>query len=433
MSNFESNSEPTSKPSNILVLMSGSIAAYKVCDLISQLVQRGHRVRVAMTRSAQRFVTPTTIEGLCGAAPLTDLFESDRAMQHIEWAKWADVAILTPATAATLNRVAHGIPESSEDAVGALVLALPRSTPFLIAPAMNTQMWSHPTVEASLVRLGTWAQVLGTGSGRLACGDVGPGRLLEPTLLLEAIERATQEARATRLTHTNAKRILITAGGTQEPLDAVRFIGNRSTGRTGSTLADTWSRQGHHVTLLRAQSAIPAQNTSVQTQTFVTTDDLQARLKEALETTDFDLVVHLAAVSDYRPDHPESGKHASDLPSWTLTLKKTPKLIHSIREVAQARWGHAPKVFGFKLTHGAEDDTAVSEDRRTQAVEPLLKYADAVIQNDAEVMHRPDRVFRVYAPQSKRPVHSVQSIDALATHVLTQTAQWEETQNVTHA
>src|SRR6185312_10738773 len=195
--------------SNIVFVLTGSIAGYKACEVISRLVQQGHRIRVVATESALRFVGEATLEGLTGKRVLTDLWTPGAALDHIELTRWADLVVVCPATANTLNRFAAGL---ADDLAGALFLAHDRTKPFLIAPAMNPEMWSHPATVASVTRLRDWdVEFLPVGEGRTACGEIGEGRLAEPTEIVAAI--------AARLDRPERRlRVLVTSGGTAEPI-----------------------------------------------------------------------------------------------------------------------------------------------------------------------------------------------------------------------
>jgi phosphopantothenoylcysteine decarboxylase/phosphopantothenate--cysteine ligase len=167
-----------SKP-KILFQLSGSIACYKACTVISQLAQNGFEVKTAITPAALEFIGRSTLEGLSGHPVLVDIYENNRAMDHIHLSKWADLSILCPATASTLNKLANGI---GDDAIGALFLSYDlREKPYWIAPAMNHKMLLHPATQSSMLRLESWGiKILSPGSGHQACGDEGPGRLMEP-------------------------------------------------------------------------------------------------------------------------------------------------------------------------------------------------------------------------------------------------------------
>lgn len=172
--------------SKILFQLSGSIACYKSCHAISKLVQAGHEVQTACTKNALQFVGAATLEGLTGRKVFSDVYEQGRMMDHIQIAKWADLAILAPATANTINSLAAGL---GADTVGSLFLAYDLKKPYLLAPAMNHQMLNHPATQASILKLKSFGvKILGTGTGHQACGDVGEGRMLEPEILLEEID-----------------------------------------------------------------------------------------------------------------------------------------------------------------------------------------------------------------------------------------------------
>ncbi len=337
--------------SNLLFIVTGSVAAYKACDAISRLVQRGHRVRVVATESALRFVGAATFEGLTGAAVARDLFAPGEALAHIELARWADATVVWPATANTLNRLAAGL---ADDLAGALVLAQDRSKPLLLAPAMNPAMWAHPATMAAGRTLTGWgARWIEPGTGRTACGEHGAGRLAEPADIVAAVEAATARP-ARRL------RVLVTSGGTAEPIDAVRAITNTSTGETGALIAEHFARGGHAVRLLRARTARAAHGAEAET-TFFTTAELATALAAELRAQEFDAVIHAAAVADFAVAAIESetgadlgpggarGKLASGA-APVLRLKANPKLLETIRGLSRRR---DVGVVGFKLTSGA--------------------------------------------------------------------------------
>ena len=359
--------------SNLLFVLTGSIATYKVCEVISQLVQRGHRVRTIATPAALRFIGPATLEGLTGEAVASDLFATGHALDHIQLTRWADLIIVCPATANTLNRFAAGL---ADDLAGAIFLAHDRTKPFLVAPAMNPTMWSHPATTAAVNRLREWGvRVLPVAAGRTACGEIGEGRLIEPTTILAAIEAALARP-ARRL------RVLITSGGTSEPIDDVRVLGNTSTGRTGALLAQHFSRRGHDVTLLRARAATGGDGTHAE-EIFTTFDDLDAALTRILAGGRFDAVIHAAAVGDFGvasievdgvvlpPGRPKLNSASAPV----LRLRRRPKLLGEIR--ARSAPG-SPVVVAFKLTSHA--DAAAVE----SAVGALLGsgHADLVVHND---------------------------------------------------
>ncbi len=359
--------------SNLLFVLTGSIAAYKACDVVSQLVRRGHRVRCVATASALRFVGPATLEGLTGRPVATELFAPGHALAHINLTRWADAVVVCPATANTINRLAAGL---ADDLPGALFLAHDRAKPWLVAPAMNPAMWLHPATTAAVARLQAWGvRFLPIGEGRTACGETGEGRLAEPDALVAAIENALLRP-ARRL------RVLVTAGGTAEPVDGVRVLTNTSTGGTGAALATQLARRGHEVVLLRAQSALPADG-PCQEETFVTFAGLAEALRRLLGAGGFDAVIHAAAVSDYGVDSitvPGGVVPAGlDLKigsghSPLLRLRPNPRLVDGLRALSPQPF----TLVAFKLTSGAGPDEAAA------AIAKLFAHsgADYVVHND---------------------------------------------------
>jgi len=354
--------------SNLLFIFTGSIAGYKACEAVSRLVQRGHRVRCVATPSALRFIGPATLEGLTGSPVLGDLFENGRALDHINLTRWADVVVVCPATANTLNRLAAGL---ADDLPGALFLAHDRSKPWLVAPAMNPAMWSHPATLAAVEKLQSWGvRFVPVGEGRTACGESGEGRLAEPDLIVATIEAAL--ARPAR-----KLRVLVTAGGTAEPVDGVRVLTNTSTGATGTAIANCFARAGHEVVLLRAQNAVRATG-PCEEEIFVTFAELETALDRLLGSDRFDTVIHAAAVSDYGVDAVlgVAGKEAKIASGGTplLRLRPNPKLVDGLRK----RSGRPLTLVAFKLTHGADPAQADTAVRRLFA----HSGADYVVHND---------------------------------------------------
>ncbi|HXQ82178.1 MAG TPA: bifunctional phosphopantothenoylcysteine decarboxylase/phosphopantothenate--cysteine ligase CoaBC [Opitutaceae bacterium] len=358
--------------SNIVFVLTGSIAGYKACDAISRLVKRGHRVRAVATESALRFVGAATLEGLTGERVLTDLFEPGAALEHIHLTRWADVVVVCPATANTLSRFAAGL---ADDLAGALFLAHDRSKPLLVAPAMNPAMWRHPATEEAVDRLARWGvRFIQPGEGRTACGEEGEGRLAEPPDIVDAVEAALARP-ARRL------RVLVTSGGTAEPIDGVRVLTNASTGRTGAGIADHLVRCGHEAVLLRSRDSAPA-GPGCRTETFSSFADLDAALARILSSEPFDAVIHAAAVSDFgvgevvvdgaaRP--PAGGKLDSDS-APLLRLRPHPKLVDSLRSRSV---NGSIRVVAFKLTGGGDQDGI------ERAVASLFAHsrADLVVHN----------------------------------------------------
>jgi len=358
---------------NILFIVTGSIAAAKACEVVSQLVQQGHRVRPVATASALHFVGPAMLEGLTGQTVAIDAFAPGGALDHIALTRWADVVLVCPATANTINGFAAG---RADDLAGALFLAHDRSKPWLIAPAMNPAMWSHPATTEAVRRLQAWGiNILPVGNGRTACGEDGAGRLLEPEQIVAAVE-------ATMRRTERRRRILVTAGGTFEPIDGVRGLSNTSTGATGAGIAAHFRRAGHDVVFLHGRGAVqPAEPGAAEE--FVTFADLDAALGRWLGTTPFDAIIHAAAVSDFGVaaievdgrEQPPAATKLDSAKSIRLRLATHPKLVDGLR----ARSCRADlRVVAFKLTRGADRTTAL------HAVTGLLRRAqpDWVVHND---------------------------------------------------
>lgn len=385
--------------SNLLVIFTGSIAAYKGCEVVSRLVQRGHQVRCVATPSALKFIGPATLEGLTGAAVLSDAFTPGAALEHIALTRWADAVLVCPATANTLNRFAAGL---ADDLPGALFLAHDRAKPWLVAPAMNPAMWAHPATVAAIGRLRGWGvRFIDPGEGRTACGETGEGRLAEPGVIVAAVDAALAKP-------GRKLRVLITAGGTAEPVDGVRVLTNTSTGATGALMATHLSRCGHEVVLLRAQGALAADG-PCREETFVSFAQLDAALRRLLREETFDAVVHAAAVSDFGvdmvvvADGPGEPSRGGKIPSGgtpVLKLRPNPRLVDGLRKLSRTPF----TLVAFKLTHGAECGQV------GEAVRRLFAHsgADYVVHNDltaraadgrfpADIL-RPDGTVAVHCP-----------------------------------
>lgn len=386
--------------SKILFQMTGSIACYKACQVLSKLVQAGHQVQVVASSSALQFVGNATIEGLTGKPVISDLFKSGNVMDHIHLVRWADLILVAPATAHYINRVAHGI---GDDLLSTQFLAHDFKKPFLIAPAMNTMMYQHPATQSSLKKLREMGvEILETASGVLACGEVGWGRLLEPQMITDEVEKYLGQRQFAKAPESKIKKppfkVLVTSGGTQEALDPVRVITNKSTGATGAVLTDILTELGLDVTYLHGQSAqlpeAPCNKVS-----FTSFAQLQSQLQNLLSTSHYKAVIHLAAVSDFSPVETKASKISSDQ-ELVLKFKRNPKLVDQLREMA----GNPKlKVIAFKLTANATPEEEFA------AAGKLLSHsnADLVVQNDASRMG----VFQVYDQQRQvQPLQGKQEL-----------------------
>ncbi len=382
------------------MLMSGSIACAKATQLISAWTKAGHTVRVAATASVPNFVGRATLEGLSGEAVFDDTFAAGQAMDHIHWAQWADLVVACPASANLIARFANGI---ADDAVTTLWQACwSRGAPQFIVPAMNTHMWDYPATQENLATLKSWGiHVLPTAEGELACGEHGAGRMLEPEAIRHSIESIMAFDGAGR---PAGKRLLVTGGGTREPIDAVRYIGNHSSGRTAATLADELCRLGHEVTWLGGAGAIEPSG-KVAREHYSSFVDLDLQLQRLLGSGNFDGVIHAAAVSDFSVDRigDEPGAVSGKLGSsdvLSLSLKPNPKLLERLRDYAQ---NPDLRVVGFKLTSGADDSAARA------AVQRLFRNgsSDLVVHNDLNGISAGHHSFELHRPDgSRRPAEN---------------------------
>lgn len=395
-----------SKSKNVLFIFTGSIACYKACNVLSKLKQSGYNIKTVMSPSSLEFVGRATIEGLTGEAPLVDTFAKGHAMDHINLARWADLIIVAPATANYINKIANGI---GDDLLTTLFLAHDFQKPFLLAPAMNTKMYLHPATQTSIKQLKSYGvSILETASGVLACGEVGWGRLLEPDLIVKEIEQALSHT-SSQPTKTedapNASRnlkVLITSGGTSEEIDDVRVLTNKSTGLTAAAIADSLIEAGMDVTYLHSvAAAIP--RGSCQKISFTDYESLKKALSQMLKTSDYNSVVHAAAVSDYSVAK-QPGKIDSQAEEVQLILKKNPKLINEIK-----KWSPKSQLIGFKLTSGAAEAVIQSK------VNSLFENAgcDYVIQNDWQQKESGQHSFRVYSQKAHNQFESANGLESL--------------------
>lgn len=415
----------------ILFQLSGSIACFKACSLLSALVKDGYEIEVIATPSALKFVGEATLEGLTGRKAHTSTFEAGRYMDHIHLERWADLILLCPASANTLNKMAAGI---GDDLVTTLFLAHEFTKPYLVTPAMNKAMYTHPATRASLERLTSWGiQVLETGSGALACGENGEGRMLEPDQIRSEIQRALIVAKLQATfahseteTRNSPRRILITSGGTQEPIDGVRSITNTSTGRTGAQLAEWFAANGDAVTLLRAESAAkPGTKTaagaefvasSIEQKIFTSFATLEQSLRKTLAETSFDAVIHLAAVADYSVEDVTVAGTVHTAPlrdkletanELNVRLTRNPKLVDQLKTFSK---NNDIKVVAFKLTR--TPDSAV----RAKAVETLAAHANAdlIVQNDLNEITATMHPFNIYRAHSLTDPVQAEGAESLA-------------------
>ncbi|RKS85925.1 phosphopantothenate-cysteine ligase /phosphopantothenoylcysteine decarboxylase [Orbus hercynius] len=320
---------------HILVGISGGIAAYKCPELVRQLKKMGAQVHVVMTDSAKHFVSELSLQAVSGHKVSYDLFDSsaELSMGHIELAKWADLILIAPSTANIIAKLAHGI---ADDLLTTLCLAT--TAPIAIAPAMNQQMYQAQATQHNLERLkNRGVQIWGPDQGEQACGDIGPGRMLEPHMLAQYV--AKYFAIKPELAHLN---IVITAGPTQEALDPVRYITNHSSGKMGFAIAQAAAKLGANVTLISGPVNLTTPE-GVQRESVTSAAQMhQTALQYAQNANIF---IACAAVADYRAKviAPEKMKKQSDSDELTLTLVKNSDIVADIAAMQQ----HRPFVVGF--------------------------------------------------------------------------------------
>ena len=348
----------------IVVGVAGGIAAYKAAELVRLFDKAGARVDVAMTPRAQKFVGPMTFQALTRRPVFTDLFSltEEAAIGHIQLADQADLVVVAPATANAIARLAAG---QADDAVSAIVLAT--RAPVLLAPSMNVNMWGHPLTQANVRRLVDIARyrVVGPGDGFLACRWTGPGRLAEPSDIVEAAAHVLSRQ------DLAGKRVVVTAGPTYEAIDPARFIGNRSSGKMGAALAAAAQRRGADVTLVLGPSAI-APPVGVTVVGVESAAQLRTALAAAAEAAD--IIIMAAAVADYRPARAAAQKlKRGELGASTeLSLVANPDLLAELGE----RRGDkpVPLLVGF----AAETQNVIDNARAKLA----SKRCDMVVAND---------------------------------------------------
>jgi phosphopantothenoylcysteine decarboxylase/phosphopantothenate--cysteine ligase len=315
----------------ILLGISGGIAAYKSAELVRRLRDADAEVRVVMSEAAQRFVTPLTFQALSGHPVRTSLWDeaAEAAMGHIELTRWADQVLIAPASADLIARLAAGL---GDDLLTTLCLA--SAAPLALAPAMNQQMWTHPATQANLATLRQrGVAVLGPAAGSQACGEFGPGRLLEVPELIQALLATRPPGRLAGL------NVVISAGPTYEDLDPVRFLGNRSSGRMGFALADAAAVEGAKVTLVAGPVHLPTPPHVRR----VDVRDARAMHAAVLEAiAGADVFVAAAAVADFRPAAPAARKIKKRDAALTLALEPTPDILADV-----ARRQPRPFLVGF--------------------------------------------------------------------------------------
>jgi len=297
--------------SRVLLGVTGGIAAYKACELCRLLVREGHEVVPLVTPGAERFVTAETFRALARRPPGDDVY------LHLTR---ADLLVVAPCTANTLAKLAQGLADNVLTEA-----ALAHRGPVLVAPAMNPRMWSHPATRANAETLRARGVVLvGPDEGETAEGELGVGRMAEPDEILRAARTLLVGSGP-----LSGKRVLVSAGGTREPLDAVRYVGNRSSGRMGVAIAAEARRRGAGVTLLAANLAVPA---PAGVEVVETSTAAELEREALLRAAEADVVVMAAAVADYRPVEALAAKRPKDTAAWTLELEPTTDVLTALGE-----------------------------------------------------------------------------------------------------
>ena len=304
---------------NIILGVSGGIAAYKSVELLRLLVKQGASVRVMMTKNAQWFVGPLTFEALSGQPVCTDLFEKndDASIRHIQWAEVADAVVIAPATANIIGKLSGGI---ADDALSTFLLAV--TCPVIVCPSMNTHMFESPAVQRNLETLRTDGHfILAPESGTLACGTTGPGRLPEPEDIVDRIAYYLSPK------DLKDKKILVTSGPTREPVDPVRFISNPSSGKMGFAVARAAEYRGGEVTLITGPTHLPDPN-NVKVIRVQTAREMARAVFDNMAHSD--IIIKTAAVSDYRPKDPATQKIKKEKGERVLYLERTQDILKEI-------------------------------------------------------------------------------------------------------
>ncbi|HEX6593884.1 MAG TPA: bifunctional phosphopantothenoylcysteine decarboxylase/phosphopantothenate--cysteine ligase CoaBC [Bacillota bacterium] len=308
---------------NILLGVSGGIAAYKACALTSQLTQQGANVKVMMTESATQFVTPLTFQALSRNPVYIDTFaEKDpEVIAHIDVADWADLVVIAPLTANLIGKLANGI---ADDFISTTVLAT--KAPVYLAPAMNVNMYAHPAVVKNMKTLERWGYYfIEPGAGHLACGWIGKGRLEEPESIIEVIKKHESRKRLWA-----RKKVLISAGPTREAIDPVRFLTNRSSGKTGFALAKAASQLGADVTLVAGPVSLQLTDPNIRRIDVITAEEMYDVMHEQFPT--HDIVIKSAAVSDYRPKVIHDEKVKKQPGEVSIEMERTKDILQSLSE-----------------------------------------------------------------------------------------------------
>ena len=344
---------------NILLGVTGGIAAYKSAEIIRLFKKLGADVRVVMTESAKEFITPLTLQAISGNEIHDSLLntEAEAAMGHIELAKWADIILIAPCTAETISKITHG---RADDLMGALILA--SKADIFIAPAMNMNMWLDDSTQQNYKTLSSRGiTFIGPAEGEQACGDIGPGRMVEPENIIELIRSSYKTG------PLSGKTITITAGPTREQIDPVRFISNNSSGKMGYSLADAAIEAGASVNLVSGPVSLEADK-SINLYKINSASEMMNVVMECMNSSD--IFIGCAAVSDYKPaDYSENKIKKDEMPHLEIELKKNEDILKNVATNFSSSY-----VVGF---------AAETSDINNNAMQKLKsKNLDMIISND---------------------------------------------------
>ena len=346
------------KNKKIIVALTGSIAAYKAAELVRLIKKSEAEVRIIMTDAAKEFITPITMQALSGHPIHSNLLdtEAEAAMGHITLAKWADAIIVSPCSANTLAKISQGL---GDDLLTAVILA--SEAKVFLAPAMNQQMWNAKITQENVVKASLLGhKILGPGEGEQACGDNGSGRMLEPEEIFAALE-------AFSLSLLAGKKVLITAGPTQEPIDPVRYLSNHSSGKMGYALAEAAEAAGASVTLISGPVNLRA-SSSIEIINVVTAKDMHTEVKRCIEAAD--IFIGCAAVADYSPVTSQPQKIKKNLhENLVLELEPNPDILKFVSEN-----------YSNKIIIGFSAETENIEDFARKKL--VAKNLDFIVAND---------------------------------------------------
>jgi phosphopantothenoylcysteine decarboxylase/phosphopantothenate--cysteine ligase len=393
---------------NILLIISGGIAAYKMPEFVRRIKEYGANVKVVMTSGAKAFITPLTLQAVSGEPVAEDLLDpqAEASMGHIEFAKWADLVVVAPASADIIAKMAAGL---ANDLATTLLLAT--SAPVIICPAMNQQMYAHLATQANLTTLKQRdVKICGPASGEQACGDVGLGRMVEPAEIVETclqhFDSILLNTVATSPAIWQGKTITITAGPTREGIDPVRYISNHSSGKMGFALAQAAAQLGATVNLISGPVSLATPDNVSRVNVVSACEMHEASLRLATESNVF---IACAAVADYRPDNVASQKIKKDNDVMQITMTKNPDIVKDVAALTENR----PFVVGFAAETQDIEQYAKSKMQR--------KKLDMICANDVSVsgqgFNSDQNALKVYWDDGSKDL-PLESKSSLSTHLL---------------